>query len=240
MTDDSSGNLPNPFDDLNEIKKYRKQAKDIYEWVKRKRAYRGWLLTSPERIGVELLTEHDFPKIPKEIDKLLSKSINKKVANLKRLKVVVHFYHEPKDLIYEYRSIFESNRVLLERAYRILWVHDKGNEFERGILAKVPDSSNQYCRFLEMKNLPELRLIPINFTVIAPHYDDNTLTYVRLPGHRDIKFGIKLEEVDDLAVKFNQLALYCLAALPGDRDADWSGLIESAKNQCEHLREEDD
>lgn len=238
MTEGVSGNLPNPLDEFNKLTRYKKQAASLYLWAKEQRLYRGWLLTSPEKIGVELLTQHDFPKIPGEIEGLLKKSIAGKITDFSRMKVVVHFYHEPKDLEPKYRSIYESNKVLLDRAFRILWVHNKGNDFSSAMLAKIPEELKKYCRFLKMPK--NLQLIPINFTVIAPHHDDNTLTYVRLPGHRDIKFGIKIEEVDELAIKFNQLALYCLASLMDDDDDDWGDLIDSATTQCKHWSENEE
>jgi len=199
---------------------------------------------TPSRIGVEILTENDYTKTPNEIDNLLSR-IDQKKDDPSRLRVVVHFYHDPKDLEPEYASIFEANKILFERGFRLLWVHDRGVEFKRGILARLSNELSKslieverYCRFLPIPK--ELSLIPVNFSVIAPHHDDNSLTYVRLPGHSNIKFAIKIAEIDELAVRFNQLALHCLSKIDQDEDELWNQLISSAMKQCEHLRQDDE
>lgn len=170
----------------------------------------GWLLTDPKFVGVELLTTRDLVNVPKQIQTLIDEILINEADQLIESKLVVHFYHEPMDLQNE--SILESNKLLLERGIRILWVHNSSNvDFEQCLKDTIAVKHLRLCCF---KRMPEkLKRVPINFTVVSPSFQHRNLIFMRLPGDNTINFGVKIVDNSVLAKNFNQLALECLKSL---------------------------
>ena len=166
--------------------------------------------------------------VPHQINEMIEELLMNECENLDAFKLVVHFYHEPMDL--EEPSILESNRILLEKGIKILWVHNSSNDnFQIKILNKIESGQADLCCFKKMPK--HFKNIPINFTVVSPFNDSFNLIYIRLPGDSSIKFGIKIQSHKDLSKLFNNIAIKCLSKLDKrENSGSWNKLIVHAQN----------
>lgn len=120
-------------------------------------------------------------------------------------KMAVHFYHHPKDTE---RPFVDGNKKLIKKGFRILWVYnpDATNaKFEVDLTDLMGPEILKHCCIDKMD--PMLKLIPVNFTVIAPHQKQLPLVYVRF---EDLDCALRIESYGPTTLLFDNLGCYCL------------------------------
>ena len=170
------------------------------------------------RKGYEILTMKDVEKewdfIIDRVDKYLAENNMGADASLvledfelwkqqQLSKVIVHFYHRPKDT----EELFiNGNRKLLDKGFRILWVFnpEETNHFIMDLKKCMGEQTLKDCAFLKMDKL--LKFVPINFTVIAPLHRELPLVYVRF---EDLDCAIRIDYRGPTVSLFDKLGLYC-------------------------------
>ena len=167
------------------------------------------------------------------------KNVEDAPAEYARCRLIVNVYHNPPDI--ESREILESVKDLLNRGSFIAWFFDgqsvRNRQFEADMAATISrdcgEDGLQRCLFSTMT--PDIAELPINFTVVAPHYPSDTITYMRFPDDNELRFVLKMRTPGVLTKRFDRLALRCLANVSDgiltSLSPAWSDLVQKARSE---------
>ena len=186
------------------------------------------------RLDVEVLSGRDAQTQPLFIAESLESVQDSLDRNL--VKFAVNFYHKPMDLVLDH--VMKANIRLLQEGYYFLWVYqEEGNRnFPSNFQARLSemvtgaDELINQCKFVKMDNLA--KLVPVDFTAIAPHYPSVTITYVRFPGDQELGVALRLAKPTLLAGYIDQLALrYAREISLDDVDPKWQTIQSEAEHR---------
>ncbi len=158
-----------------------------------------------------------------EVDASLTPEDYKKWIQNNLSKVVVHFYHRPRDTE---ESFVVGNSKIIRKGFKILWVYnpsETSNRFEMNLSECMGNDTLKNCAFLKMDE--SLNHIPVNFTVIAPHHKGLPLVYVRF---EDLDFAVRLESRGPTVSLFDDLGCKCIhkTNCSNNENPPWIPLLE--------------
>jgi len=204
-------------------------------------------------VGITVLRKDDAKTQATEIHThIQSEQANLNEPNEVSLaKFIVHFYRNPQDI--RNPDVRDLSVELALKGYRILWVYSETNEpnFKKDMLLaletnrEIAESSlahnlSEFFRFITIEEAigeEVARFIPLEFTVVAPHYPQVTVTYFRFPDDHQLRATMKIKNTDFLSDSIDAIALtavkktYCL---PKYQESEaWEVLRTEAKRRFE-------
>jgi hypothetical protein len=191
-----------------------------------------------ETFSLELLGEEDIEKHVVEMKEQIATAIKHEPKEAPYIKLVVHFFHYPKDVAFA--TILQSNVRLVDEGYCVLWVYSSSqyrnfpNELRHEMQPKLnePSEFEERCAFVEMDDYDEL--LPINFSTAAPLSRSVTVTYVNFVGDNDRRFALRASGPDLFAKKIDDIALRKILDVDVgsfNQGSAWAQIVNHAKER---------